>query len=240
MRLRLYQMQISAVTQNKDVMLSTSSLEAQDGVSSSNDCQQSTCTTKLESKRRVYQAFGVTFISDQNTTSLKDDHLHVGDAVQQESTISITAAFWTRALEVKFFGPRSFIPRSIVQYDILPRDSDIFSQCQSGNITSIQQTFGRRSLSPFVMDPHGKTPLHYAAYSDDPRTCQFLIDQGVDPDRMEFRAGLRLPPSGLAAKRRKRRIVRDYILLKPSYLHRETSQRMTVSRCGSGYKDPRL
>ncbi|KAF7859741.1 hypothetical protein EAF04_008820 [Stromatinia cepivora] len=67
-------------------------------------------------------------------------------------------------------------------YNVVSEDAPIIKLVEGGDIVGMQQLFETRQASPFDVDPFGRTLLHQAAYMLEYETCQFLIDQGADPN----------------------------------------------------------
>jgi len=88
--------------------------------------------------------------------------------------------------------------QSLRSYRRVSQDAEVFQFCMTGNVTGLQRLFEDRQASPFEMDPEGRTPLHvrqsssllglltnsfqYAALYARPDTCQFLLENGADPN----------------------------------------------------------
>ncbi|KAJ8061664.1 hypothetical protein OCU04_009465 [Sclerotinia nivalis] len=70
-------------------------------------------------------------------------------------------------------------------YNVIPLNAPIMELAWKGDIVGMQQLFETRQASPFDVDPSGFPLLHKAALAFRYQTCQFLIDQGADPNAQD-------------------------------------------------------
>lgn len=78
----------------------------------------------------------------------------------EEDLIMIHSSLLRRGFELRFLNSFGRVSRSLNIYPVMMEDEPIFRMCQRGDIEGIRVALDGGSLSPFVLDNHGRTLLH--------------------------------------------------------------------------------
>ncbi|KAL9615886.1 MAG: hypothetical protein Q9160_009181 [Pyrenula sp. 1 TL-2023] len=70
--------------------------------------------------------------------------------------------------------------------NMVPVGSLVFRLAAAGDVAGSRAVFEARVASPFDVDENGITPLHYAAWDNQPDMVRFLIGQGADVNARDF------------------------------------------------------
>ena len=81
-------------------------------------------------------------------------------AVSAEKTIKITPAFLRRTLELRLLSSFGQISRTLRTYPILDGGAPIFGLCLDGDLRGLQGALSSGTISPFVKNENGWSPLH--------------------------------------------------------------------------------
>lgn len=84
-------------------------------------------------------------------------------AASEEKTLRITPTFLRKTFELRFLNSFGQIPRTLNTYPILAYGAPIFDLCWQGDIPGLQVALSSGTVSPFVLDQHGRTLLHVSS-----------------------------------------------------------------------------
>ncbi|PMD22508.1 hypothetical protein NA56DRAFT_598150 [Hyaloscypha hepaticicola] len=88
----------------------------------------------------------------------------------------------SHAIEIYGYQATSGWNFSIQVYNVVPYDSPIFTMARKGDIVSIRHLFSTGQASPFDRNEWGLTLLDLAACMNNLELCQFLTNEGADPN----------------------------------------------------------
>jgi len=69
-------------------------------------------------------------------------------------------SFLSRCVEVKCASFLGSVERTLRTCPVLPRDHQVWDLCIIGDVSSIQELFRTREISPYAIDSNGTTLLH--------------------------------------------------------------------------------
>jgi hypothetical protein len=96
-------------------------------------------------------------------------------------------SFLSRCVQVQCASSFGSVERTLRTYPILPDDHPAWVMCWNGEVTSIQQLFSTREISPYSIGRTGRTLLHVS--------CCDIFGEISPSHRVK-----RLRPSGIAPK----------------------------------------
>jgi len=117
---------------------------------------------------------------------VEGEHLKEFYARDEWSWVFIPS-FLSRCVQVQCASSLGSVERTLRTYPILPDDHPAWSMCFCGEVTSIQELFSTREISPYAIDRTGQTLLHVSCYD---------IFGEISPSN-RFK---RLPPVSIAPK----------------------------------------
>ncbi|PMD18547.1 hypothetical protein NA56DRAFT_240309 [Hyaloscypha hepaticicola] len=91
-------------------------------------------------------------------------------------------SFLSRCVQVKCASFLGSVERTLRTCPVLPKDHQFWDMCLEGDVTSIQELFRTREVSPYAIDKDGNTLLHYATWYLQPEVCSLLLDMGARTD----------------------------------------------------------
>ena len=85
--------------------------------------------------------------------------------IAEEDIFMIKPSFVRYAFEARFSNSSWRIPRALKVYPVsVDHNALVFRMCRYGNIEGLQVLFSSGSVSPFVLDPSGRSLLHVSAH----------------------------------------------------------------------------
>ena len=105
--------------------------------------------------------FGSVDIRVKSTSLRTSKSRRIGSrAVSEEKIIKITPAFLRKTIELRLLSSFGQISRTLRTYLILQVTAPIFHICLSGDLRGLQAALSSGTVSPFVTDTFGRSPLH--------------------------------------------------------------------------------
>jgi hypothetical protein len=101
--------------------------------------------------RRASQS--IVFQDDRNQSS--------GDAYKRtEYTWKFIPSIFSRCIELRFVNLLGSLQSSLRTYPVIRDDHPIWKMCKTNDVEGMQRLFSNRQVSPFSVDPRGRTLLH--------------------------------------------------------------------------------
>jgi hypothetical protein len=85
---------------------------------------------------------------------------HEGFLSREENSLTFIPPFLSRCIEFKYLKTHGFISGSFRITPVISYDHPAFKMCETGDIHGLQACFSNGSVSPFSINPHGRTFLH--------------------------------------------------------------------------------
>ena len=98
-------------------------------------------------------------IQSQSEDFVAGEHSKEPYAKDEWSWVFIPS-FLSRCVQVKCASFLGSVERTLRTCPILPDDHQAWGMCKRGEVTSIQELFGTREISPYAINRYGKTLLH--------------------------------------------------------------------------------
>jgi hypothetical protein len=98
-------------------------------------------------------------IQSQSEDFVEGEHSKESYARDEWSWVFIPS-FLSRCVQVQCASSFGSVERTLRTYPILPDDHPAWGMCEDGTVTSIQELFSTREISPYAIDRTGRTLLH--------------------------------------------------------------------------------
>jgi hypothetical protein len=98
-------------------------------------------------------------VQSESEDFVAGEHSKIPYARDEWSWVFIPS-FLSRCVEVKCASFLGSVERTLRTCPILPDDHQAWYMCFRGDVTSIQELFRTREISPYAITIHGKTLLH--------------------------------------------------------------------------------
>jgi hypothetical protein len=117
---------------------------------------------RLQNHKIVYLGFlgSITaLVQSESKDLVAGEHSKDPHARDEWSWVFIPS-FLSRCVEVKCASFLGSVERTLRTCPILPDDHQVWDMCRRGKVSSIQELFRTREVSPYVIDRTGTTLLH--------------------------------------------------------------------------------
>jgi hypothetical protein len=148
---------------------------------------RSTVCRRSATHKVVYRGFlgSITARIQSQSGDFVEEHSKEFYARDEWSWVFIPS-FLSRCVQVQCASSFGSVERTLRTYPILPDDHPAWEMCRAGEVTSIQELFSTREISPYAINKIGKTLLHVS--------CD-IFDEISPSNRFKS-----LPPRGIAPK----------------------------------------
>lgn len=117
-------------------------------------------TSRIQDSIWYKGVFGSVAVQQKWISTNRSGSRTAGKPVPAKRILTITSPILRRALELYFGASFVSVPRALRVYQIIHRNTPIFTKIRYNDLEGIQNEFSNGTISPFIVDQDGRTLLH--------------------------------------------------------------------------------